>query len=89
MTKPDESPLSFPCSFPIKAMGKAEHDIEAIFIAILQRHAPDQQAYSIKTQISSNGTFISVTATVDASSREQLDAIYQDLTDHNSVLMSL
>lgn len=89
MTEQDESPLKFPCRFPVKAMGKAEHDIEAIFLEILIRHAPDQKDYSIKTQASSNGTFISVTATLDATSREQMDAIYLDLTDHSSILMSL
>jgi len=89
MTEQDESVLTFPCTFPIKAMGKAEHDIEAIFLEILQRHAPDQSDYSIKIQASSKGGYVSVTMTVEASSREQLDAIYQDLTDHVSILMSL
>ncbi|HED15756.1 MAG TPA: DUF493 domain-containing protein [Gammaproteobacteria bacterium] len=89
MTEQGESLLSFPCSFPIKAMGKAEHDIEAIFLEILQRHAPGQPDYSVKIQTSSKGGFVSVTMTIEASSREQLDAIYQDLTDHTSILMSL
>jgi len=89
MTEQDESVLTFPCSFPIKAMGKADHDIESIFLEILIRHAPDQQDYSIKAQASSNGTYVSVTVTVEASNRAQLDAIYQDLTDHASILMAL
>jgi len=89
MTKEDESILTFPCTFPIKAMGKAEHDIEAIFHEIVLRHAPDQQNCSVKVQASSSGTYVSVTVTIEASSREQLDAIYQDLTDHDSIVMSL
>jgi len=89
MTEQDESILTFPCTFPIKAMGKAEHDIEAVFREIVLRHAPDQQEYSVKVQASSSGTYVSVTVTIEASSREQLDAIYQDLTDHDTILMSL
>jgi len=89
MAEQDESILSFPCTFPIKAMGKAEHDIEAVFREIVLRHAPDQQDYSVKVQASSSGTYVSVTVTILASSQAQLDAIYQDLTDHSSILMSL
>ena len=89
MTEQDESALTFPCRFPIKAMGKADDDIEAILQEILLRHAPDQQDYTIKVRASGNGTYVSVTVTIEASSRAQMDAIYQDLTDHSSILMSL
>jgi hypothetical protein len=35
------------------------------------------------------GNFVSVTATVEAQSQSQLDAIYQELTDCDQVLMAL
>jgi len=89
VTELDESPLTFPCSFPIKAMGKSDNDIKAVVIEILERHAPGQTDYAIKIQLSSGGTYASVTATIEANSRAQLDAIYQDLTDHALILMSL
>ena len=89
MTEQDESALTFPCRFPIKAMGKTDDDVEVILREILLRHAPGQLDYSIKVRASSNGIYVSVTATIDASSREQMDAIYQDLTNHSAILMSL
>ncbi len=89
MTGTDESALKFPCQFPIKAMGRAEHDIKTITLEILRRHAPDQDDFQVRIQDSSNGNFVSVTVTVVATSREQLDAIYQDLSSHSAILMSL
>ena len=38
---------------------------------------------------SRQGTYLSVTCVVRATSREQLDALYKDLCDHPSVVMVL
>jgi putative lipoic acid-binding regulatory protein len=38
---------------------------------------------------SKNGNFISVTATINATSKPQLDDIYRELTAHPAVLMAL
>ena len=40
-------------------------------------------------QPSSQGKYLSVTCTVRATSREQLDALYRELCDHPSVVMVL
>jgi putative lipoic acid-binding regulatory protein len=43
----------------------------------------------VRVRPSSGGKYLSVTVTFEATSKDQLDAIYQDLTDHERILMSL
>lgn len=86
---PEESVLSFPCDFPIKAMGHATDQLTSVIIEIVRRHAPDLSEEAVRARPSSNGKYLSVTVTVHAQSRAQLDAIYQDLTHCPQVLMAL
>ncbi|MCB1759009.1 MAG: DUF493 domain-containing protein [Gammaproteobacteria bacterium] len=84
-----ESLLEFPCRFSLKAMGLAGDDFDALVVEIVRRHVPDLHEGSVKSRPSSAGKYLSITVTFEAESRAQLDAIYQDLTDHERVLMSL
>jgi hypothetical protein len=81
----DETLLRFPCSFPIKAMGRREHGIEAIVIEIVTRHAPETDAEALRSRLSRNGNWVSVTVVIEAQSKRQLDAIYHDLSAHESI----
>ncbi|HHH39854.1 MAG TPA: DUF493 domain-containing protein [Sedimenticola sp.] len=81
--------MTFPCEFSVKAMGRAEAGFDALVVEIVRRHVPDLGEGAVKRRESSGGRYTSVTVTFTASSREQLDAIYQALTDHERVLMSL
>ncbi len=58
-------------------------------IEIVRRHAPDFEPSSIETRPSREGKYLSLTLTVNATSREQLDALYQELCDHPAVVMVL
>ena len=89
--KPPEpiAALAFPTAFPIKIMGRRESGFTKAVIGIVFRHAPDFIPGSIETRPSREGKYISLTATVNATSREQLDALYQELCDHPSVVMVL
>ena len=85
----DESPLQVPCQFPVKAMGKASCDLDMVVVEIVRRHAPDLTEGAVYSRASANGNYISVTVVVNATSRAQLDAIYQDLVDCEAVIMAL
>jgi hypothetical protein len=85
----EESPLQFPCDFPIKAMGKNDRNLDMIVVEIVRRHVPDLAEGAVKSRTSAQGRYVSVTVIVNATSREQLDAIYQDLVDCESVIMAL
>jgi putative lipoic acid-binding regulatory protein len=89
MSSDDDTLFDFPCRFPIKAMGRDEDDFETTVVGIVRRHVPDLGEGAVTTQPSRNGRFVSVTVTFTATSRDQLDAIYADLTAHDQVLMAL
>lgn len=84
-----ESVLAFPTAFPIKILGRREGGFTTAVIEIVSRHAPDFAPGTIETRPSREGKYISLTATVNATSQEQLDALYRELCDHPSVVMVL
>lgn len=84
----EDSLMEFPCSFPIKAMGIARDDFDSLIVEIVRKHSPDITESAVKTKPSRQGKYISVTVTIEAQSREQLDNIYLELTAHERVLMA-
>ncbi len=89
MSAEEESLIEFPCHFPVKAMGLACNDFDALIVSIIRKHVDDIPEGAVKSRPSKNGKYLSVTVTFHATSRTQLDAIYQDLSDHPLVLMAL
>ena len=85
----DGSPLSFPCEFPIKVMGRKEPGFAQKVMEIVLRHAPDFDAATMEMRPSRQGRYLSLTCVIRATSRQQLDALYQELCDHPSVVMVL
>jgi len=85
----EKSLLEFPCRFPIKAMGRNSDGFEHIVTRIVSTHAGLWPGEPIRSIESKAGNFVSVTAVVEASSQQQLDAIYRELTDCEQVLMAL
>ena len=81
--------FQFPCDFPIKVFGRNSDDFEALVIAIVRRHAPDLDDSAVTRHVSGGDAYRAVTATFTAHSREQLDALYTELSDHEQVLMVL
>ena len=84
-----ETLLEFPCAFPVKAMGRSGGEFESIVADIVLKHAQLFDGEQVRARASGAGNFVSVTITVQAESREQLDRIYQDLTNCEAVLMAL
>ena len=85
----EESPLAFPCEFPIKAMGLAGDDFDSLVVSLVRKHFPDILEGAVRTRLSRGGRFISVTVTIQAQSRRQLDDIYMELTANKRVIMAL
>jgi putative lipoic acid-binding regulatory protein len=84
-----ETLLEFPCNFPVKAMGLADAGFEARVVELVRIHAPDLGEEAVRSVDSKGGKYLSVTVTVRATSREQLDNIYRELTACEQVLMAL
>lgn len=81
--------LQFPCRFPIKAMGKSSIELDLHVVEIIRRHVDDIHEGAVKTRPSKGGKYTAVTVTITATSRQQLDAIYQDFTDSPLIVMAL
>jgi len=82
--------MQFPCRFPLKTFGRGDHeDFEQVIIDLLRPHCGEDCRFEINRNRSSGGKFQSLTVTFEASSREQLDAIYRALSDCEHVVMSL
>ena len=85
----DTSLQVFPSDFPIKVMGRHDSNLRALTQAIIERHAGPMAESRIRTRTSGDGNFLALTYMVHATSREQLDTIYRELTACKSVLMAL
>lgn len=79
----------FPCDFPIKVMGKATPEFETFVLSTIHKHVPDIKEGAIELRPSENKNYLSITVTIQAQSKAQLDAIYQELTASKLVLMAL
>jgi uncharacterized protein len=79
----------FPSEFAIKVMGRRDSDLRTLTQAIIERHAGPMADAKVRVRTSADGNFLALTYLVDATSREQLDAIYRELTACKSVLMAL
>lgn len=81
--------LAFPCDFPLKIMGRCEDGFAQAVLEVVLRHAPDFDAAAIEMRPSAQGNYMSLTCTIRAVSRAQLDALYGELTAHPLVKVVL
>ncbi len=81
--------LKFPCDFPIKVMGQRQDGFAQAVLETVLRHAPDFDAAGVEMRPSAKGNYLSLTCTIRAVSREQLDALYRELTAHPLVKVVL
>jgi putative lipoic acid-binding regulatory protein len=77
-----ETLLEFPCEFPLKIMGATRDDFAQAIVEIVLRHAPDFDAARVEMRPSKAGNYLSLTCTIRATSKPQLDALYRELTSH-------
>ncbi len=93
MNRPDDpetsSLLTFPCVFPMKVMGRREDGFAQTVSEIVLRHASDFHPETMEMRSSKKGRYLSLTVTINAKSREQLDALYSELSKHPMVIMVL
>lgn len=87
MQQQEPPKIEFPCDYPIKVLGVSSDAFESIIIEVFERHAPgfDQQTITVKG--SSKGTFTSLTITITATGKDQLQALHEDLMSTGHVKM--
>jgi uncharacterized protein len=86
---PSTSLIEYPSEFPIKVMGaRVEGFVEEI-VEVVRGFDPQLDAARVELRPSSAGNYLGITLMVTATSREQLDALYQALTSHPMVKVVL
>ena len=84
-----ESLIEYPCDFPIKVMGqKVEGFVDAITLVAISFDA-EFDASRLELRNSKGGNYQSLTLTIRATSREQLDELYRALSSHPMVKIVL
>lgn len=90
ISSPDlESLIEYPCDFPLKIMGHTQPGFAQAVLTVVKRHAPDFDDASLAMKTSKKGKYLSLTCVIRATSRTQLDALYQELCDQPSIVMVL
>ncbi len=84
-----ETLLEFPCEFPIKIMGLTRDDFAQTILEIISRHAPGFDGATMEMRCSSNAKYLSLTCTIIALSKTQLDELYRELSTHEMVKIVL
>lgn len=84
-----ETLLEFPCHFPLKVMGAAREGFAQAVADVILKHASDFDAATMEMRPSKAGNYLSLTCTVRATSKAQLDAIYRELSSHPMVKVVL
>ena len=87
MSGADESPLKFPADVPVKVFGRNDAEFRAAAVEIIEKHFG--KAYTVTEVASRQAAYVSLTVTVRAESRAQLDALYLDFVASAQVLMAL
>ncbi len=80
---------AFPGEFDIKVFGLTSDEFESNIINLIRKHIPDLRENAIRSRPSKDGKYLALTITVEANNKEQLDAIYRELTASPYVLMAL
>jgi putative lipoic acid-binding regulatory protein len=84
-----ETLLEFPCTYPLKMMGRNTEEFQATVRSIIEKHIPEATEVYCSSRASSGDKYLSITATFVAESQEQLKAIYAELASNNLVLATL
>jgi uncharacterized protein len=85
----EESPLKFPCEYPVTFMGIANEEFEKISLALLEKYVGEIKESCVSRKKSREGKYISITVLLFVESRDVLELIYRDLSASDDVLMTL
>ncbi len=89
MTAPAESLIVYPSDFPIKIMGVMQDAFAQTMVELVTGFDPTFDAGKMDMRPSAKGNYLSLTVTVRATSREQLDNLYRALSSHPMVKVVL
>lgn len=72
----------FPCTLPIKVMGPAKDTLAPLTKKIIRNHVPEFTGDDLRSTTSKTGKYISLTADVIFSNKQQIDNLFEELAHH-------
>ena len=84
-----DSLIEYPCDFPIKIMGKETAAFRESAAAIVERIGGSDAAATLVARKSREGRYLALSFVVHVINSEQLDALYQALSDDEHVMVVL
>ncbi|MGC8516958.1 MAG: YbeD family protein [Steroidobacteraceae bacterium] len=81
--------LEFPTEYPIKIIGRPSDEFRARIHAVVLRHSPRLESERVSERLSGNGNFLSISYQLLAESREQIEALTEELKACDGVMMLL
>ena len=84
-----KSVLEFPTEYPIKIIGRPSDEFRARIHAVVLRHSPELESERVSERLSGNGNFLSISYQLIAKSREQIEALIEELKACDGVMMLL
>lgn len=86
----EEKPLlTFPCRFPIKAMGKNTTQYRAAIAEIVAATTKAHQNIVLNEQLSANQRYLAYTIIGEFAAQSEVDLVYQALSKEPLVIMAL
>lgn len=86
---PQASLIEYPCSLPVKVMGNCVDGFADAMAQVAREFDPQFDARTMEMRPSKSGNYLGITLHIWATSREQMDALYQRLTTHPMVKVAL
>lgn len=84
-----DSLIEFPCDLPIKVFGRNVAGFRETVAEIVKAHCVMLPTDKIREKHSRDSGYISLTITIKADSREQVDGLYQELCESDDIIMVL
>ena len=91
LSPPEEAPpkIEFPCLYPIKVIGNAVDTFRAQVLEVIERHTGAIDPNLIQLKPSKHSNYLSITVTIAATGEPQLEGIFCDLKEIESVKLVL
>ena len=71
--------IEYPCEYPIKILGDFGDELQALVMAVVEKHSPGFDRSKIKVRDSKNGNFQAITVVITATGVDQLQNLFDNL----------
>lgn len=85
----DRPVITYPCDYPIKVVGDVRPNFHEEVFDVVLRHDPSMTTERVSQKTSRKGNFVSISFMLVAHSQEQIEALFADLKEIESIRLVL